>query len=830
MALEAHTGLTMAQVKANRDKYGKNILSVAKPNIFFEALKEIILQPMILLLTCAAIVYFFIGEPREAIIMLIAIGLVSGISIYQENKSRNAINALKKISSPKAKVIREGLTSVIPSDEIVIDDLIIVEDGNLVPADAGVIEVHDFTINESILTGESLAVSKTSLPPDNLIYQGTMVMTGSCIAKVVAIGSLTEFGKLGQSMAEIEVTKTPLQLQIQKFVSQMAWMGFGAFLIVWWVNYQLSKSILHGLMHGLTMAMSVLPEEIPVALSTFMALGAYQLYKSKVITRSPHTVESLGAATVICVDKTGTITENKMSLAGIYDFKTGEVYDYTSSNPSFNPVLEFAMWSSEVKPFDNMEKSIHSAYGSSAPLDKRAKYKLIHEYPLSGNPPVMTHVFSNEEGDKLIAVKGSAEGVIKQCKLSPSQINQINEKIKAFASKGYRVLGVGRAVTGVQKLPPSQHDFEFEFLGLISFYDPPKKNMKGILRKFYNAGLKVKIITGDYSETVRALARQIDFKNDADILTGSEVLEMDKPQLTDKVRKVNIYARMFPEAKLRVIEALKSNGEVVAMTGDGVNDGPALKAAHIGIAMGQSGSEIAKQAASLVLMDDDLDHMVEAIGLGRRIYENLKKAIQYIISIHIPIILIITIPLFFTWKFSDIFLPIHVIFLELIMGPTCSIVFAREPMELNSMNRSPRRMTTSFFSLHELMLSIIQGLIITLACLGLGYYFLSRGYEENEVRTVTYTCLIFSNIFLTLANRSFTYSILTTLRYKNKLLPGIIIASLLIFVLFIYFRPVRELFRFAELSLQNLFICMAVAFIGVMWIEVYKLIKRSIPG
>jgi Ca2+-transporting ATPase len=344
-----YTGLNESQVTANRLKYGLNILESKKHNFILDLIKQVLVQPMVILLTCAALIYFLIGQSNEAIIMLVAIGLVSGISIYQESKSRKAINALKKLSSPKAKVIRNTKTLIIPTEEIVIDDLIIVEDGNLIPADAQVIELHDFSVNESILTGESFPVTKSLTSPNHIICQGTTVMTGSCVARVTAIGSKTELGKISTSLEEIEVTKTPLQQQIKDFVTKMAWTGVAAFLLVWGINYYLSKSILHGLMHGLTMAMSVLPEEIPVAFSTFMALGAYQLYKRKVITRSSHTVEALGAATVICVDKTGTITENKMSVAAIYDFASDIIYDYTHDANEFNPVLEYAMWSSEVE-------------------------------------------------------------------------------------------------------------------------------------------------------------------------------------------------------------------------------------------------------------------------------------------------------------------------------------------------------------------------------------------------------------------------------------------------------------------------------------------------
>ena len=848
MTSEKRNGLTDDEVNSSREKFGTNTVETENRNSFFHVLKEIVFEPLFIILVGAAIIYFALGESIEGIIMLVALAFVSGISLYQENKSRNAVDALKKLSSPRAKVIRNGVVVEIISEDIVVGDLIVVADGNIVPADAVVIEAHDFSVNESILTGEALPVTKESLTPpyvsglskgegefskhrdiervEATIYLGTMIMTGSCIAQVVAIGKQTKLGNTGESLDAIEVTATPLQLQIKSFVRSMVGIGVIAFLIVWGTNYYLSKNILNALLHGLTLAMSVLPEEIPVAFSTFMALGAYHLYKKKVIARSPHTVETLGAATVICVDKTGTITENEMQIAAIFDFTENKTYDYRTALFNLNNVLEYAMWSSEMEPFDAMEKAIHKLYGEVVNYDKRLDFKMIHEYPLAGNPPVMTHVFSNHKTENIIAVKGSVEGVLNQCELSTEQKAGIQKQNSSFASNGFRVLAVASSNHDVNNLPATQLEFEFVFIGLIAFYDPPKQNMKNILKQFYDAGIQVKMITGDYAETAAAIAKQINFKNTSAPLTGDEVMTLADEQLREKVKTTNIFARMFPDAKLKVIEALKANGEIVAMTGDGVNDGPALKAAHIGIAMGLRGSELAKKAASLILMDDDLSHMVDAVVLGRRIYENLKKAIQYIISIHIPIILIVTVPLVLFWKFTNFFSPVHVIFLELIMGPTCSIIFENEPIEADSMTKPPRQMGSSFFSFKELSLSIVQGLVITAACLGSGYYFMMNNYNESEVRTVIYATLIFSNLFLTLVNRSFYYSIFTTLCYKNNLIPLVLAVSLLVLFLSIYVEPVRNIFQFTELPITDLLFSFGVAFAGVIWMEFYKMNKR----
>jgi len=823
-------GLSDEEVIASRLKFGSNDRHSSDPNRFLLVLKEVVTEPLFVILVLTSLVYFLLGEYSEGIIMLIALSFVSGISLFQENRSRNAVAALNKLSAPLAKVYRNGILQNIPTTEIVVDDVISVEDGDLIPADAIILKLNDLSVNESLLTGESLAVYKELSENNNKIFQGTQVMSGACVAQVNAIGGATEIGKIGGALKEIEVEKTPLQLQIKSFIRSMVSAGVLAFLLVWILNYFLTKNILQSLLSGLTLAMSVLPEEIPVAFSTFMALGAYRLYKKMVIARTPYTVETLGAATVICVDKTGTITENNMQLATIYDYTSDKYIDYSSEKGTFNEVLNYAVWASEIDPFDAMEKSLHQYYGSLANFDERPSYNMVHEYPLGGTPPIMTHVFQNKNAEHIIACKGAPEGVLRQCSIAEQEKIEIQNKVKALASKGYRVLGVAKANIPLEELPESQQDIKFEFLGLVAFSDPPKKNMSSIFQTFYDAGIQVKMITGDFAETANSLADQTNFRKGNAILTGEEVMQMETAALCDKVKEVNIYARMFPQAKLKVIEALKANKEIVAMTGDGVNDAPALKAAHIGIAMGKRGSEVAKSAASLIIMDDDLGHMTDAVALGRRIYENLKKAIQYIISIHIPIILIVTLPLVLFWKFNDIFSPIHVIILELIMGPTCSIIYENEPMEANYMKKPPRKLSTTFFSFRELSISITQGLIITLACLAVGYYYMENGHSEEMVRTTIYSTLIFSNLFLTLSNRSFYYSVLKTLRYKNNLIPLIITISLIILFLSIYITPIQNLFRFQALGIMDILSCLLAAFIGVMWVEFYKMYKRRSAG
>ena len=553
------------------------------------------------------------------------------------------------------------------------------------------------------------------------------------------------------------------------------------------------------------------------------------MLRNNIIVKQPQYVETLGSATVICADKTGTLTQNKMSIEYLYDAaaKISVHCDYKTALPA--ALIEYAMWSSETIPFDPMEKAIHALYEKTTSADKRPAFKQVHEYPVGGKPPMMTHIFENEGAEKIIAAKGAPEAILKLSNLPFKEFEQAEEQSLSYAKEGYRVLGVGKGTWKEKHYPASQQEFVFEFLGLVAFQDPPKENIEKTIKTFYDAGIKVKMITGDYAETALAIARQIQLDNNKKVVTGEEVLRLTTQELKQKVKEVNIFARMFPEAKLKVINALKENGEIVAMTGDGVNDAPALKAAHIGIAMGKRGSEVAKSVAALILTDDDLSHMVEAVALGRKIYDNLKKAIQYIVSIHIPIILIVALPLLLAWKFTDIFSPVHVIFLELIMGPTCSIIYENEPMEPGSMLRPPRNVLSTFLSGKQLQTSIAQGLAITAGCLGIGYYCMLHGQDETMLRTSIFISLLFSNIFLTFINRSFHYSVFKTLRYKNYLVPLITSVTLLFILLLLYNTAIRQLFRLSVLPPVYVFACVFIAFISTSWIEIFKVYKPHPP-
>lgn len=812
-------GLSVAEVEKQRERFGSNQL-IQEKSTLLKTIWSAATEPMFVLLLLACLVYFLVKEYAEAITMLVALLFVAGIDVLQNFRSQKAVKAISKITASKAKVVRDGKTQEIPVEEVVQEDILICEEGVVIAADAIIVTSNDFSVNEAILTGESVSIEKVE---GDTIQQGTVVVRGYCYARVKAVGTQTTLSGIGALVASTGKEKTPLQHKIASFVKVMVIAGSIAFVFVWVYNWWESGSIIHGLLHGLTMAMSVLPEEIPVALSTFMALGAYRLLKKGIIARSPKTVETLGSATVICVDKTGTLTQNLMQVAHTYDFNLNEEIDFAKA-PRSSTLLSYAMWASEVEPFDPMEKSIHQFYTSTNLPDERKDYHMVKEFPLTGTPPVMTHVYQNSKKEFIVGCKGALEGVLNLCKVDATAKQTIIEKGSAYAKRGLRVLGVAKGNWMKTTLPEKQSDIDFEFLGLITFDDPADPLIKDVVSQFYEAGVDVKMITGDYQETATAIAKQTGIQTEY-VLTGEKLKALSDQDLQQVVHQTSIFARITPEGKLRIVNALKENGDVVAMTGDGVNDAPALKAAHIGIAMGKRGTDVAKGAAGLILANDNLGAMVDAIFLGRRINENLTKAIRYIISIHIPIILLVLLPILLVFLPAMLFSPIHVIFLELIMGPTCSVIYENEPTDKNELKK-PTSTSKNLLSSSQLWLTIVQGLVITAGCVGIGYYAHTMAFEETKMRTMIFTTLIMSNICLTLVNRSFTRTIFHTITRKNKLIPFIIGASILLLVLMLKVPALNRLFEITPLHFKEVMYCGIVAVASTCWIEFYKFFKN----
>jgi Ca2+-transporting ATPase len=808
--------LTEEEVNKMRALYGSND-SAEQEAMLPKIIKSVVTEPMFILLVLTAAVYLILGEITEAMTIALALIFVAGIDVYQNFKSKRAVKALNKITSSKAKVIRSGVTKEIHTGDIVRNDIIVCEEGTVIPADDTLMTSFDFAVNEAIVSGESASVFKSE---GDEILQGTLVVSGYCYAKVTATGKNTTLSAIGKLVKEAGHSSSPLQLKVGRFVRTMVIFGSMAFLFVWVFHAWESGSIIEGLLHGLAMAMSVLPEELPVALSTFMALGAYRLMKVGIIAKSPQTVETLGSATVICVDKTGTLTQNLMQVAQIYEWKSQKEILYAHVGEE-SVVLEYAMWASEKAPFDPMEKSIHEQFGRHTSNDERGYFKMVKEFPLSGKPPVMTHIFENRDGSKKIACKGSLEGVVRMCDMNSEDVSLILKKGQEYARQGFRVLGVSSGNIPGDTLPDTTDDIHFTFLGLITFYDPPDKNMADVIQKFRDAGVRVIMITGDYPETAKAVAQMTGIHSHT-VTTGAEIESMDEKRWGEVVTSVDVFARISPEQKLKIIEALKSSGEIVAMTGDGVNDAPALKAAHIGVAMGKRGTEVAREAAGLILSQDNLSKMVDAIFLGRRIYENLRKAFRYIISIHIPIILLVTLPIFIGWLPSMLFAPVHVIFLELIMGPTCSIIYENEPYDERYLTQPSQSSNDRLFNPSELRITILQGLVITIGCLLAGYFAFNEGKNNESVRAYIFSTLIFSNIFLTLVNRSFRTHIWHTLKRKNKLIPIIIMISTFLLLMIHYILFLNGVFMIQSLTFAELSVPLLFGAVSTLWIEFFK--------
>lgn len=819
-------GLNEKEVLLLRKKYGKNIFHINQQKRFLKIVWGIVKEPMFLLLLATSILYLVLHQPTEFFMMVAALFFVAAISLFQEIKSSNALAALQQLTEPKVKVVRDERITEINVEDLVPGDIILLEEGEKVPADADVLESNDLSLNESILTGESFPVDKSSSANNNKIFQGTVVNSGKCTARVIAIGGETELGKIGKLIITYAETKTELQKQVDGFVKRLALFGIIAFFVICIVVYLRTYDFAQSLLDGLTMAMSAIPEEIPVAFSSFMALGAYYMSRLGIISRQPQIIENLGVVNIICLDKTGTITENKMKVEMVYDYASDSLINKPSPSDHSSKVLYYGVLASEKNPFDAMEQAIIKAYQtvySSLPgLD------MIKEYPLAGRPPMMTHIY-DRNNEIIVAAKGGVERIVAVCKLTAAVSDKITGYARQMALKGYRVLGVSNAVFNGNEFPSSQDDFNWQFAGLIALYDPPKDNIKTIFSQFYEAGINIKLLTGDFPETAITIANETGLINDGRVIAGEEVMKMPKDELKTLAKENNIFARMYPEAKLKIIKTLMEDGNTVAMTGDGVNDGPALKAADIGIALGKKGTEVARQAADLIITDDNLEKVSNAIMQGRKIFSNLKKAIRYIISIHIPIILTVSMPVLLNWKYPLVFTPIHVIFLELIMGPTCSIFFEREPVEQTIMKEPPRKKQTGLFTNKEFLLSIIQGLFITAGVLFLYYQFMGEG-NPSKIRSIVFTTLVLSNIFLTFANRSSSETFFKTIRYKNNLALPVFIVSILFLVIIHVVPSVRSLFRMSIISFNEFVLCLVTSFTSVVWFELYKRFSRRPTG
>ena len=845
-AAEHHSGLSCAVAKARLKVEGANELPVTGQRNLLSIALEVLREPMFLLLVTAGVIYLLLGDVGDALMLLGFVCVVMAITIYQENKTERVLDALRDLTSPRALVVRDGIERRIAGCEVVRGDLLILAEGDRIAADALLLECSHLSVDESLLTGESAPVHKTAHtdaqgnntlePPDAdhqpFVYAGTLVVQGRGLAQVLATGSHSEIGKIGKALQGLETESTPLQQEIRLLVRNLAILGVLLSLLLFAIYGLTRGDWLYGMLSGITLAMSILPEEYPVVLTVFMAMGAWRISKHRVLTRRAHTVEALGSATVLCVDKTGTLTFNRMAVQQL--LVRGEVFTADKAQDTlpedFHELAEFSLLASEASPFDPMEKAIHE-FGLHYLADTEhlhGDWELAHGYALSPELLALSQVWKAQDRDEyIVAAKGAPEAIADLCHLNQAQLAALSNQINSLAVQGMRVLGVARAAYRGSVWPDLQHDFDFEFLGLIGLADPVRPNVAPAVKECYAAGIRVVMITGDYPATASAIAQQIGLDvGRGGIISGTELNNISDAELSEHILHSNVFARMVPEQKLRLVNRLKANGDVVAMTGDGVNDAPALKAAHIGIAMGGRGTDVAREASALVLLDDDFASIVHAVRLGRGIFDNLRKGMAYIFAVHIPIIGLSLIPLLLGWP--AVFSPVHIVFLEMIINPACSIAFEAEPVEANVMRRPPRPSTEPLFGKRIFFISLLQGLAVLSAAIMVLYVALYQKESEESVRTLTFCTLVIGNLGLILVNRSWRHNVWRTLAIPNPALWWVISGALAFLLLALTVPFLREVFHFAPIVVQQFFWCALAGLGSVLWFELYKLARKSL--
>ena len=838
-AVDANAGLSAHEAAARLARDGYNELPTARPRNLFAIAMSVAREPMFLLLIACGTIYLLLGDRGEAAMLLGFVVVIVCITLVQEHKTERSLAALRDLSSPRALVLRDGGQRRIPGREVALGDLLILSEGDRVSADGALLSGTNFATDESLLTGESVPVAKLPAPslPGQMgspggdaspfVFSGSLVVQGKGVVRVLATGQRTALGRIGNALAAVVSEPTRIQLETARLVKRLAWFGGGLSLLVA-VVYGLTRgNWLNGILAGITLAMAILPEELPVVLTLFLGLGAWRMAQSRVLTRRIPALEMLGSATVLCVDKTGTLTQNRMTLARIC--ARGQTLELSETDAkelpeTFHELLEFSTLAGRRDPFDPMELAIQDVVSRKLGGTEHVHvdWTLIDEYPLSRELLAMSRVWrSPDQNSYVIAAKGAPEAIFDLCHLSPGRNAELAEDVDAMAAQGLRVLGVAKAAFEGDALPSMQHDFSFAFLGLIALADPVRETVPSAIAESYAAGMRIIMITGDYPATAASIARRVGLESWNRHVTGHELSELTDSELQYRVRDVNIFCRAVPEDKLRIVNALKANGEVVAMTGDGVNDAPALKSAHIGIAMGGRGTDVAREAAALVLLDDDFSSIVTAVRLGRRIFDNLRKAFAFVIAVHIPIVGMSFVPVALGWPL--LLLPVHILFLQLIIDPACSIAFEAEPEDADTMRRPPRPPGTSLFDRSTVMLGALQGIVVLLALLAVYGIGLHRGQSTEEARALAFTVMVLASVGLILTSRSRSQSLLATLDRSNAALWWIVGAALALLLLILYVPTLRDLFKLGRLHRVDLVIAVTV---GVCCIAATEIVKR----
>jgi Ca2+-transporting ATPase len=845
--LDGFSGLPEAEAALRLAREGPNELPTGKRRGLGAIALEVAKEPMFLMLVAAGTLYLLMGEPKDALMLLGFVFVVMAITIVQERRTEHALEALRDLSSPRALVIRDGQRRRIPGREVVPGDILVVVEGDRVPADALLRAGINLAVDESLLTGESVPVRKTAaigiqaldVPGgDDLpsLFSGTLVTAGQGVAEVLGTGLRTELGKIGKALQQVEPEATFLQKETGRLVRVFALVGLSACVAVV-VIYALTRGggaqvWKEGMLAGIALAMAILPEEFPVVLTVFLALGAWRISRSRVLTRRMPAIETLGAATVLCVDKTGTLTLNQMTLKRL-DVE-GHSPDLTTVGSELpepvHALMEFAILASKRDPFDPMERALHEAGKTwlMATEHLHPDWSLAKEYPLAPELLAVTHAWDDGDGQRVVATKGAPEAVADLCHLSADLRTRIEQRVQELASQGLRVLGVARGRYSAADLPEEHLDLKLEFVGLLGLEDPVRPTVPAAVAECHTAGIRVVMITGDYPATAESIARQAGIANPESVISGPELAKLTDAELAVRIQQVNVFARVVPEQKLRLVNALKANREVVAMTGDGVNDAPALKAAHIGIAMGGRGTDVAREAASLVLLDDDFSSIVAAVKLGRRIFDNIRKAVAFIFAVHVPIAGLSLLPVFFPgWPL--LLLPVHIVFLELVIDPSCSLIFEAEEAEADVMRRPPRDPAERLFSLKSLGLALMEGGMSLAACLAV-YFLACPTHGVDAARALTFTALVVSFVAIILANRSWTLSILASLKHPNTALWWVLGGTGAFLALVLVWPPAQRLFRFAPLHGMDLLQACAAGVASVLGFEVLKIWRPRPPA
>jgi Ca2+-transporting ATPase len=833
------SGLSEDEAARRLRSEGYNELARPRRRNLLRIAIEVCSELMFELLLAASTIYFVLGDIGEALMLVGSAITTVAIAIVQENRTERVLEALRDLTSPRALVVRGGISKRIPGREVVRGDIVVLAEGDRVPADAFLLSCTDLEADESLLTGESVPVRKrawmpvaesisTKLVEDKatLAFAGTMIVRGHSVGEVFATGAASEIGKIGKPLGEIVIEPSLLHLQVRRLVRALAVIGIGLSVLVVVLYVLMRGSWLDGLLAGITLARSLLPEEFPLVLTIFLVMGAWRISKAHVLTRRSATIETLGAATVLCSDKTGTLTVNRMSIAEL--FAAGEAFRVDPGADcqiprKFLSLIEYGVLASEAHPFDPMERAFHDLgqKGLTSSGRLHEDWSLAQEYALTPQLLAVTHVWKlAEQEGYAVAAKGAPEAIARLCRLDGDALKEILRNVDEMAARGMRVLGVAKALSPGPPWPDSPAAFRFDFIGLVGLADPLRTGVPEAVNECRDAGIRVVMVTGDYPATAEAIARQAGLDAAGGVITGDGLAQMSDPELRECVKPVRVFARTLPEQKLRLVNAFKANGEVVAMTGDGVNDAPSLKAAHIGIAMGGRGTDVAREASAIVLLDDDFGSIVKAVRLGRRIYDNLRKAMGYLLAVHVPIAGLSLLPIICGWPL--IFTPVHIAFLELVIDPVASIVFEAETEDRDVMRKRPREPKAPLFTPAIIGWSILQGAWVFLLTAAVFVEAIWRSLPESETRALTFVSLVTWNLLLIFVNRSFSSSIIDAFRRPNAALWVVLATTAILLATSLSVPSVRPLFAFAPMSAADL---ARVFFAGIATIGLLELIK-----